>query len=123
MIIYIVALCFWLAMTLTWSYLVIYPFKSTALPICRAVASIPYVKVIVLTFGVAFWITCSLWQQCSFWLGVALLNAQLIYEAGQMIILLLIAKGWSITTQNLETAEWLEYILMKYKINSNLAVL
>ena len=43
-------------------------------------------QAIVVSFGMAFWATCVQYKMCSFWMGVSLVNTQLVYETGQMMV-------------------------------------
>jgi Rhodopsin-like GPCR transmembrane domain len=59
-------------------------------------------------------------------MGVALTNTQLVYETGQMVIFILLAKGWSITRENFSANEWRGVIMMMsgfYMANSTILVL
>jgi hypothetical protein len=63
---------------------------------------------------------------CSFWMGVSLVNMQLVYETGQMLVFVLIAKGWTITREYFGASEWRGVIMALsafYMTNSIILVL
>jgi hypothetical protein len=61
--------------------------------VCRLVAVVPILKSIVLVLATAFWFTCDTWGMCSFWLGVAVVNTHLVYEASVISSFYVIAHG------------------------------
>ena len=125
-IIYGICLFFWILMAGGWNYLTYMRHRNSCILLCRAISGIPVIKAIVLIFGTTFWGTCVAWQMCSFWVGVSLINSHLVYETGQMLIFLLIAKGWTITRESLNAAEWRNIIMIMsafYMCNSILLVL
>ena len=79
---YACVLACWVVMAVYWNYAAYFLYRDSCVVLCRAIAGIPVLKVIVLIFGVAFWTTCSNWAMCSFWMGVSLLNTHLVYETG-----------------------------------------
>ena len=91
--VYSVCLSGWAVIALLWHIGAFYLYKDSSVIICKAVATLPLVKVAVLVIGTAFWTTCEDWTMCSFWLGVSLINTHLVYETGLMVCFLLIAKG------------------------------
>ena len=124
--IYGLCLFFWLIMAIGWNYLTYIKYRNSCVLLCRAISGIPVIKVIVLIFGTSFWGTCVSWQMCSFWMGVSLINSHLVYETGQMIVFLLVAKGWTITRETLAAAEWRNIIMIMsafYMSNSIILVL
>jgi len=125
-IIYGVVLAGWLLMAIYWNVWTFLVYRNKCLLLCRAISGIPVVKCVVLIFGVSFWSTCVSWDMCSFWMGVSLINAHLVYETGEMVIFILIAKGWSITRDNFSANEWRGVIMSMagfYMANSIVLVL
>jgi hypothetical protein len=121
-----VVLGLWTIFAVTWNYLTFVRHKNSCVLLSRAVCGVPCIKVIVLVFGLTFWVTCASWQMCSFWMGIALLNIQLVYETSQMTFFVLIAKGWSITRPNFSVNEWRGVIFSMsafYMTNSIILVL
>jgi hypothetical protein len=104
-IIYAISLAFWVMFAIAWNYLTFVKFRGSCVLFCRTVSGIPILKVLVLTFGTVFWSTGVKWKMFSFWMGVALVNTQLVYETGQMLVFLLIAKGWTITRDSFPANE------------------
>lgn len=116
----------WFVIALCWQIGAFYLYKDSSVVICKAVATLPLIKVGVLVLGTAFWTTCEEWMMCSFWLGVSLINTHLVYETGLMVCFLLIAKGWSITRENFSANEWRGIIISMsafYMSNSIILVL
>jgi hypothetical protein len=125
-VVYSVCLAGWVIIALGWHIGAFYLYKDSSVIICKAVSTLPLVKVVVLIIGTAFWTTCEEWEMCSFWLGVSLINTHLVYETGVMVCLLLIAKGWSITRENFSANEWRGIIISMsafYMSNSIILVL
>jgi len=125
-IVYGVVLGGWLLMTIAWNVYTFIIHKNRCVLLCRAVSGIPVVKCVVLIFGVSFWTTCVSWDMCSFWMGVSLINTHLVYETGEMVIFMLVAKGWSITRENFSANEWRGVIMSMsgfYMANSIILVL
>lgn len=91
--VYSTCLAGWALIALMWHLGAFYLYKDSSVIICKAVATLPLVKVAVLVIGTSFWTTCDDWMMCSFWLGVSLINTHLVYETGLMVCFLLIAKG------------------------------
>ena len=124
--IYAIALLGCMFFAIAWNYLTFVKHKNSCVVFCRAVSGIPIIKTLVLIFGVSFWGTCSRWNMCSFWLGVSLVNTQLVYETAQMFVFILVAKGWTITRDIISTNEWRTIILaisIFYLLTSVLLVL
>ena len=96
----------WVIIAAGWHAGAFYLYKDSSVILCRAVSTLPLVKICVLAIGTSFWATCESWMMCSFWIGVLLLNTHLVYETGIVVCFLLIAKGWSITRDNLPANEW-----------------
>ena len=116
----------WIIIALSWHYGAFYLYKDSPVIMCKAVSTLPLVKVGVLVLGTSFWTTCQDWMMCSFWLGVSLLNLHLVYETGLVICFLLIAMGWSITRDNFSPLEWRVIIISMssfYMTNSIILVL
>ena len=61
------------------------PFLLSLPPFLLSLASLS-LQAIVVSFGMAFWATCVQYKMCSFWMGVSLVNTQLVYETGQMMV-------------------------------------
>lgn len=123
---YILVLTFWVFASFLWNYLTFYVFKYRCVLLCRAVGGVPIVKAVVAVFAVAFWSTCSSWNMCSFWLGVSLTNTHLVYETGEILVFILVSKGWSITRETFTPNEWRTIIMSLsgfYMANSILLVL
>ena len=80
--IYAVIMVTWYFLAWLWNYLTFVKYLHTCVTFCRAVSGIPILKAIVVSFGMAFWATCDKWKMCSFWMGVSLVNTQLVYETG-----------------------------------------
>lgn len=113
-------------MAVSWNYLTLVTYKDSCVLLCRAVAGIPVLKVLVLVFATSFWTTCNAWEMCSFWMGVSLINTHLVYETGEMIIFVLVAKGWSLTRETFSPNEWRGVIMIIsafYMANSIVLVL
>eukprot|EP00602_Paraphysomonas_sp_CaronLab_P000814 CAMPEP_0185029002 /NCGR_PEP_ID=MMETSP1103-20130426/15091_1 /TAXON_ID=36769 /ORGANISM="Paraphysomonas bandaiensis, Strain Caron Lab Isolate" /LENGTH=504 /DNA_ID=CAMNT_0027563601 /DNA_START=64 /DNA_END=1578 /DNA_ORIENTATION=+ len=116
----------WIIITTYWHVAAFILYKDSSVVICKAISTIPVVKVLVLILGVSFWATCEKWKMCSFWLGVSLINTHLVFETGMMVCFLLIAKGWSITRDNFSANEWRGIIMSMsafYMCNSIILVL
>lgn len=112
----------WIIITVYWHLAAFVLYKDSSVIICKAVSTIPLVKVVVLILGTSFWSTCNQWKMCSFWLGVSFINTHLVFEtgcppdtpppidsmifAGMMVCFLLVGKGWSITRDNFSANEW-----------------
>jgi hypothetical protein len=125
-VIYGISLTFWLIFSVIWNYLTFVKYRNSCVAFCRAVSGVPVIKSIVLTFGLAFWGTCNTWKMCSFWIGVSVVNTQLVYETAQMVVFLLIAKGWTITRIAFHPNEWRAMIVVMsafYMVNSIVLVL
>lgn len=103
---YYVVLTLWVLMSVYWIYATYYWHKNKCAMLCRVVAFIPIMKTVVLAFGAAFWTTCDNLAMCSFWMGVTLINTHLVFETGSIIVFILVAKGYSITRDNLNPNEW-----------------
>jgi hypothetical protein len=78
-VIYAISLSFWVIFAIAWNYLTFVRYKGSCVLFCRTVSGIPILKVLVLTFGTVFWSTGVKWKMFSFWMGVALVNTQLVY--------------------------------------------
>ena len=66
------------------------PFSPSLLSLPHLSLTLPpsflSLQAIVVSFGMAFWATCVQYKMCSFWMGVSLVNTQLVYETGQMMV-------------------------------------
>lgn len=125
-VLYTVVLVAWLVITALWNYWAFVVEKDSCVLLCRAIAGIPVIKCIALIFAVSFWSTCTAWSMCSFWMSVALVNTHLVFETGEIVLFLLIAKGWSITRENFDANEWRSVVLamsLFYMCNSIIIVL
>ena len=103
---YIAVFILWTIMASVWYYLVNYLYRNRCLMICHGILIVPIMKAIVTLFGLVFWVTCLTWLECSYWLGVTLLNTHLIFETTQYTLFLVIGKGFSVTRSYLEPSEW-----------------
>lgn len=119
-------LAIWIVLTLVWNFMAFVRYKDSCVVICRAIAGIPIIKCIVLVFGTTFWTTCVSWDMCSFWMSVSLVNTHLVFETGEIVLFLLIAKGWTITRETFQPSEWRGVIFAMaffYMCNSIILVL
>lgn len=124
--VYGVVLGCWILMAAYWQFASFTLYKESSVIICKAVATIPLVKVVVLVLGTSFWATCVKWMMCSFWLDVSFTNTHLVYETGIMTCFVLVSKGWSITKDYFTANEWRAIIILMsafYMTNSILLVL
>eukprot|EP01041_Mallomonas_annulata_P011557 gene11557-24170_t len=103
---YALVLAMWSIFAIGWNFATFVLYKDSCLLICRAVAGLPVIKVVVLSLGLSFWTSCLSWGMCSFWLGVSLLNSHLVYETGILVTFLLLAKGWGIQRETFPQNEW-----------------
>lgn len=125
-VLYATVLAIWLVFTALWNYWAFVVEKNSCVMLCRVVAGVPALKCVVLIFGVSFWSTCVSWDMCSFWMSVSLINTHLVFETGEIVLFLLIAKGWSITRETFHSNEWRGVILAMsffYMCNSIIIVL
>ena len=116
----------WMFLALLWHYLTFHKHKDSGVLLCRAIAGLPVLKVISLSLGVSFWATCIKWGMCSFWLNVAFINTNLIFDTALLCCFFLIAKGWSITRSVVPPQEWrgiLVSMSVFYMANSIILVL
>jgi hypothetical protein len=63
---------------------------------------------------------------CSFWMSVSLVNTHLVFETAQVVLFLLISKGWRVTRSSFPSSEWRGVILAMsafYMGNSIITVL
>ena len=123
---YSACLAVWLSLTLLWYYWSFVVFRDTSLLFCRAVAGIPAIKCVVLIFATAYWSTCVAWDMCSFWMSVSLVNTHLVFETAQVVLFLLISKGWRVTRSGFPSSEWRGIIMAMsgfYMGNSIITVL
>lgn len=119
-------LAIWIVLTVVWNFLAFVRYKDSCVVLCRAIAGIPIIKCIVLVFGTAFWTTCASQKMCSFWMSVSLVNTHLVFETGEIVLFLLIAKGWTITRETFQPSEWRAVIFamaLFYMCNSIILVL
>lgn len=107
-----VVLALWVVIAVLWHYLVFYRFKDSGALVCRALAGLPLIKVTAVAIGVSFWATCELWGMCSFWLSVAYVNTNLIFDTCLMGAFLVLAKGWSITRHVMPPNEWRSILVL-----------
>lgn len=124
--VYSACLIGWAVIAFLWHLGAFYLYKDSSVIICKAIATMPLLKVIVMALGTSFWTTCEEWMMCSFWLGVSVINTHLVFETGLIICFLLIAKGWSITCENFSANEWRGVIISMsafYMCNSIILVL
>jgi hypothetical protein len=103
---YGILLIIWGFYGLYWNYATFIAHRDKCVLFCRAVAGVPLLKTLVMSIGTAFWSTCVLWKMCSFWLGVGLINTHLLYETSILVCFLLLAEGWTITTEFLSPKQW-----------------
>ncbi|CAM9388168.1 unnamed protein product, partial [Ectocarpus fasciculatus] len=96
----------WFVLATLWHYMVFYAYRDSGALVCRAIAGLPLIKMVALSIGVSFWATCEKWGMCSFWLSVAYVNTNLIFDTCLMGSFMLISKGWSITRQIVPPQEW-----------------
>jgi len=91
---YAVVLAAWAALLAWWSRRTFRTYKRKCLKICRSATAVPLTKVVALLFTLSFWATCSHWKMCSSALAVAVVNAQLVYEAACVWLVMCVAHGW-----------------------------
>ena len=76
----------WVLMATAWIYLTFFLYGQTSVTLCKFISGLPILKALTVMLGVAFWATCNSWLMCSYWLGVALMNIQLIYETSTILV-------------------------------------
>ena len=60
--------------------------------LCRLLTCVPLAKLAMMLLSLSFWSTCVAWSYCSFWMGVSLINCQLLHETSSLVGFVLIAK-------------------------------
>ena len=105
-------LAVWFLMAAVWHYITFYMFRDAGALVCRAIAGIPLIKIAAVVLGVAFWATCETWGMCSFWLSVAYVNTNLIFDTCLIGAFMILAKGWSITRQVVPPHEWRSVLIL-----------
>lgn len=123
---YAVIFACWISFAILWYFLAFIYFYQRCLQLSQAIILLPIVKTIVIAIGLAFWILCDKYDMCSYWLGITFLNIHLVYETSQMLVFILIAKGWTVVHDILFIAEWriiIAIISLFYMINSILLVI
>ena len=123
---YIVVLILWTVLGGWWFYNSHYKYKNQCMDICKLVSLFPALKIITTILSICFWSTCENWRICSFWLGVSLINFNLVYESTQVIVFLLIAKGWSIVRQAFFPGEWRSVVvtmILFYLLNAIILII
>ncbi len=80
--------------------------------LCTILTCVPLAKVAMMLLSLSFWSTCVTWGVCSFWMGVSLINCQLLYETFSLVGFVLIAKGWCITRPGFHPHEWRTVIVL-----------
>ncbi|KAL7606741.1 uncharacterized protein LOC111900836 [Lactuca sativa] len=68
-------------------------------------ASVPCVKALQLAFSFTFWYSCFYYQTCSLWMSFGVYVTGLLFETASIISFLLIAHGYSITSERLSIPE------------------
>eukprot|EP00947_MAST-08B_sp_MAST-8B-sp1_P003781 g3781.t1 len=88
------------------------PSRAYASPLSRMLTAIPLLKVVLVLTTMGWWSTCAQWGgACSFWLGIVVVNIELLFETAFFTAFVLVAKGWCITREDMPRDEWRSLLL------------
>ncbi|KAI3779496.1 hypothetical protein L2E82_09217 [Cichorium intybus] len=81
------------------------PFSKQVNNLQWTLASVPCVKALQLAFSFFFWYSCFYFQTCSLWMSFGVYVTGLLFETTSIVSFLLIAHGYSITSERLSIPE------------------
>ena len=126
---YFAIFAFWSSVACVWNYLTFYVYQNvpqTSIQLSKLLAILPNMKAMTLLWSCIFWYECFQYKYCDKWLAIAVINCQLLYEIATIFTFIVIAKGWSIVKEDIESHEWRQIwtiIILYYIVMSLLLII